>query len=135
MPELVDFSEHLLRREHEGEQRSHDAAGHQRIAQRLVVGHGLAEGVKHLADGERSAPLLGQRLRHAQRAPDERHHAIQHQYDENAAPLRQHQHGLAECRRHHWHRDEHHHRQRHHARHATAGVAVTNDRGRDHAGG
>ena len=78
---------------------------------------------------------LGQRLRHAQRAPDQRHHAIQHQHDEDAAPLRQQQHGLPERRRDHGHGDEHHHRQRHHARHATAGIAVAHDRGRDHAGG
>ena len=36
-PEPVDFREHLLRREHEGEQRPLHAAGRQRITQGLPI--------------------------------------------------------------------------------------------------
>ncbi|MEH2557704.1 hypothetical protein V1286_005233 [Bradyrhizobium algeriense] len=135
MPELVDAGEHLLRDEDEGEQRAQYAAGRQRITQRLAMGHGLAERIEHRAKRERPAVGDRQRLRHAQCAPDQRHYAVQHQHDEDAAPLRQHQHGLAECRGDDRHGNEHHHRQRHHARHAPAGVAVANDRGRDHPRG
>jgi len=62
-------------------------------------------------------------------------HAIQHQHDEDAAPLRQQQHGLAECGCDDRHGNEDHHRQRYHARHAPPGIAVAYDRGGDHTGG
>ena len=90
------LAEHLLRDEDVGEQRAQHAAGHQRVTQRLAIGHGLAERIQHLAGGERPPIGRRQRLRHAQRAPDQRDHAIQHQHDEDAAPLRQQQYRLAE---------------------------------------
>ena len=93
----------------------------------------MAERIEYVANGERSPVGHRQRFRHAHRAPDQRHHAIQHQHDEDAAPLRQQQYGLAEGRRNDGHGDEYHHRQRHHARHAPSGVAVAHDRGGDHA--
>ena len=49
MAELVDAGEHLLRDEDVGEQRPQHAAGHQRVAHRLAIGHGLAERIQHLA--------------------------------------------------------------------------------------
>jgi hypothetical protein len=75
----------------------------------------------------------GQRFRHAQRAPDQRDHAIEHQHDKDAPPLRQQQHRLPERRRNHGHGNEHHHGKRHHARHPPSGIAIADDRGGDHA--
>src|SRR5258706_80233 len=61
MPELGDIGEDLLRREHERENRTDYAAGRDCITKRLPIGHGLAESVEYLADGQRSAQLRPQR--------------------------------------------------------------------------
>ena len=136
MPEPVDVGEHLLRDEHEGEQRAQHAAGRQRIAQRLAIGHGLAERVEHRREsqatcacdtgsvsGMRSALQTSATTPYSISTMKMPRHCVS---SSTAWPNDGATHG---------HGDEHHHRQRHHARHAPAGVAVANDRGRDHARG